>query len=228
MGSTSTETVTRTKLIQMAFRHIGESNPSNDDMANAVDLLNMLLKQIDIEGRWLWAISHTPSTIATVSTQESYDVSSDSIPDDIMELDSCFWMQTATDPIPMDILDKSGAQMTVNKDQSGQPEEIYLEKHRLLASQKLWIYPIPDGAYNIELYYRRRLYDFTAAGDNPDFPTEWVLALRKRLAYELAPDYGVPLQERNQLRLEADALMRKLNADAVEDAPAETVETVYF
>lgn len=46
------------------------------------------------------------------------------------------------------------------------------------------------------LYYRRPLYEFTAATDNPDMPTQWTRLLEYRLASDLADPAGVPLDQR--------------------------------
>ena len=52
------------------------------------------------------------------------------------------------------------------------------------------------------LTYKRPLYDFDAAGDNPDMPSGWNMYLLYRLAYDLAPEYGIALDERHWLRNE--------------------------
>ena len=49
------------------------------------------------------------------------------------------------------------------------------------------------------LYYRRPLYDFTAATDNPDMPQMWNRFLEYRLAMDLAPMHGAPIEERQML-----------------------------
>ena len=49
------------------------------------------------------------------------------------------------------------------------------------------------------LYYRRPLYEFTASTDNPDMPQMWNRFLEYRLAMDLAPMHGCPLEERTML-----------------------------
>ena len=54
---------------------------------------------------------------------------------------------------------------------------------------------------NILMYtYKRPLYDFDAAGDNPDMPQGWNRYLIYRLAEDLAPEYGIALDERSWLK----------------------------
>ena len=55
--------------------------------------------------------------------------------------------------------------------------------------------------YSDVLYYSKvlRLQDFDAEGDNPDFPVRWYKALIYGLAFELSHEYGLQLDERNEL-----------------------------
>jgi hypothetical protein len=53
------------------------------------------------------------------------------------------------------------------------------------------------------LYYRRPLYDFDAATDNPDMPSQWTRLLEYRLASDLADMHGVGLEERALLNAKA-------------------------
>lgn len=48
--------------------------------------------------------------------------------------------------------------------------------------------------------YKRPLYEFTAPTDNPDMPPGWGRYLVFRLAADLAPEYGIQLDERGWLR----------------------------
>ena len=48
--------------------------------------------------------------------------------------------------------------------------------------------------------YKRPLYDFDAATDNPDMPAGWGRFLIYRLAHDISSDYGLPLEERAWLR----------------------------
>jgi hypothetical protein len=58
------------------------------------------------------------------------------------------------------------------------------------------------GAQCIVLTYKRPLNEFTSPRDNPDMPPGWDRFLILRLAYDLAFDYGVDLQERVILKSE--------------------------
>ena len=48
--------------------------------------------------------------------------------------------------------------------------------------------------------YKRPLYDFDKATDNPDMPSGWGRYLTLRLAHDLSPEYGLALDERLWLK----------------------------
>jgi hypothetical protein len=60
--------------------------------------------------------------------------------------------------------------------------------------------------------------DFDAASNNPQFPIEWAGALIYGLASELAPEYGLPLKERNDLMRRAAMKLESLLNYDVENA----------
>lgn len=72
MTTTSTATITRLELIKRAYRRCGIDYPTPDRINLGVALLNDILKEIDSEGRWLWAINPTPSAFTTVSGRRYY------------------------------------------------------------------------------------------------------------------------------------------------------------
>lgn len=50
--------------------------------------------------------------------------------------------------------------------------------------------------------FKRPLYDFDGAGDNPDMPQGWGRYLTFRLAYDLSYEYAIALEERGLLKAE--------------------------
>ena len=52
----------------------------------------------------------------------------------------------------------------------------------------------------LRLWFKRPLYDFDAASDNPDMPQGWSRMLLRELAIELAPGHNVPMETVQMLR----------------------------
>lgn len=61
----------------------------------------------------------------------------------------------------------------------------------------LYVFPTPatiDATNNkVYIVYQDLSEDFLVTGDNPDFPQEWLDALKYGLAARLAPEYGYTL-----------------------------------
>lgn len=58
------------------------------------------------------------------------------------------------------------------------------------------------GGECIRYMFKRPLYDFDNASDNPDFPPQWTRYLWLRTAYDLSGDYHVTEEERRTLKQE--------------------------
>lgn len=85
-----------------------------------------------------------------------------------------------------------------------------------ISTGTLRIWPAPDASaaasYRLLVEYQRKFDGFVAGGNTPDFPSFWTDALVYGLAVRLAPEYGVPLQDRQMLMKEAE-MYRKMAAD---------------
>jgi len=97
-----------------------------------------------------------------------------------------------------------------------------------MADQKIWFYPTPSEAYTAKYTYRRRLYDFDNASDNPDFPQTYALPLEKILAAEMAPFYHLPLEERMLINAESDKALAIMLGANKNDYNVPTIKSDFF
>lgn len=84
---------------------------------------------------------------------------------------------------------------------------------------RLW--PTPDSTITgttITMTYQRPFQYFINAGDTADFPEEWYLALIYKTASILAPEWGVPIGDRNMLMGEAQGYTEEALSMGTEDA----------
>lgn len=81
-----------------------------------------------------------------------------------------------------------------------------------LTNAVLWVWPAINSLTTDKLVMVTRHYmdDFVAASDNPELPAEWANALIWTLAWELAPEYGVPYLERREMERTAYAKKQAL------------------
>jgi len=227
--TTSTAKITRQKLVSRAYRRIGIDNPSVDQVLNAVDLLNDIVKELDTEGRWLWTISNTASTLLLITNQRAYaaGVGASLIQPNIMFLE---WVEivTGTSRKPLKIITELESVSNILRQSTGELYLVYLEQAADKASRRMHFFPTPSAARSVEYSYRRQLYDFGLATDNPDFPQDWAQTLIKRLAYELAPESGLPLEERALLKAEMEEAMTKRQKANAERPTARPEKSQYF
>jgi hypothetical protein len=217
--SDSNATITRSELIARAFRRIGLDSPSTNELALAVPILNDVMRELDPECRFLHAISNTPSSLTLSNGTDSYLAGSGAafIPLYTHALERAELVMNSPPYTPLLILSKDDWFNSAFRGTSGQPLQCYLERAANTANSKLWFAPTPNATFTANLYVRRMLYDFDNASDNPDVPASWNLRLVKRLAYELSPDYGVSLMERQLIKAELDESMAMGKAAVAEE-----------
>ena len=117
---------------------------------------------------------------------------------------NCFRRDDSDIDTTVDILAYEDYVTLSQKDNTGAPDLVSWQPN--LTSGKLFVWPT-GGAEDINklvLTVDRTIEDFDATTDNPDFPIEWGNVLVWLLAADLAPDYGLGLQDRMYLRAEAE------------------------
>jgi len=71
----------------------------------------------------------------------------------------------------------------------------------------LSLYLTPDSVYAankiVYFLFQRPFADFDSATDTPDFPQEWIRALKYGLADEMCMEYGLAQKERLELKARA-------------------------
>jgi len=196
--------LSRDSIIAAALRKVGAlaagQTPSAEDLTNGMQALNALVSEFQTFGMPLW--KRTQYTLTAVIGTNSYTIGES---------------QTVNTPFPIKmesvVIRTSGAAQEVlpisrtefnllNTTSTGKPVQYTYQPFINNGIIKFW--PIPDVAYSIELTYRKPVEGFTAATETPDFPQEWQNALIYGLAELLAPEYGVPLNDRGMLRKEAE------------------------
>ena len=262
--STFDSNLTRNELIEVALRKIGalggSQAVSSTQLSRAIQTLNLIIREEDLkqteQSKSLWAMSTkalplTASGIIYTTTE--------GLPSDISELVSAMYRDTSGDDVELEIISEQQYNSLADKNETGDPQKIFLKSNILHASQKLYVWPgitsigtesvvtgtdsvvyrcimghtaaadnKPITGQNYQAYwqaggsgpstwttataythaatlmlaYKRPLYGFDAAGDNPDMPSGWNRYLLYRLAYDLAPEYGIALDERMWMRNE--------------------------
>ena len=220
----TTNQLTRNQFIEAALRTLGvlalDQTPSATEYTNALVKLNALIGEFRVKGLQVW--QRTSYTMSLTNGTSSYNIGSG---------------QTLNTPYPLHLLQavrldaNSGTRITIDiiadynfnllpSNSSGVPIQVTYQPKMNMGVIKVWPTPDSYAATNVTLLltYLRPLEYFSASTDTADFPEEWVSAIIYGLAVRLAPEYGVPLQDRSLLIKEAEQYLKVAEDNAFEDA----------
>lgn len=75
------------------------------------------------------------------------------------------------------------------------------------------VWPTPNNnTSGLRFVSQRPIQDFATLANIPDFPSEWLAALRWNLAVELAPEYDVPADRFDRIKAQADMWFGRASA----------------
>ena len=227
----SNYTINRDQIISLALRKLGTlevgSTPDAETIANANMSLNLLVKQLNTDGLKLWKVSEliVPLTVSKTSYilgGASSDLMYDSlaptvaITDRPLKVIQGFYRNVTSNPVidtPVMIVSKQEYNTLGSKFSTGTANTIFYDSKK--TNGILYVYLTPD-AYsqsNLELHIiaQMTLNDMTLATDIPDFPNEWMNCLVWNLADQLALEYGVPMNARQEIALRAQTYKTQLD-----------------
>lgn len=201
-GNTSWE-LTRDDIISAALRKIGvlaEGQVANaEQISNGAQALNSLISLFETKGMPLW--KRTEQVITPVLGQQAYTVTN------AVKLAQVV-LRYVNNSTQYELIGKSEydfnqlPQGTIN---AGIAVHYYFQPG--IENGTLNIWPVPDAgmvANNTLVAVKQKEFDgFFSAGETPDFPPYYTDALIYTLASRLAPEYGVPLADRQMLKAEA-------------------------
>jgi hypothetical protein len=159
--------------------------------------LNLMVKSWMAKGRFLWAWSEK-SGVTIVADQQSYTIGpsgADITMEKPMQITSVRLRETATNidlPPLKQILRaeyQNGILAKTSDNAPGIPTKYYYDPQR--ATGTLYLHNVPDTStasdYTLRFDYPRRIEDFDAANDDPDFIQEYLETLIYNLAVRIRP-----------------------------------------
>jgi hypothetical protein len=103
---------------------------------------------------------------------------------------------------PLIVMSRLDYQALSNQYNTGTVTQFYFDPQLQLAQFTVWPAPV-DNTDAIIFTAQRPLQDLSNVGNTLDFPVEWVSAVAWNLAVELAPEYDVPMERFQLLKLQA-------------------------
>lgn len=206
-SGTTVWSLQRDEVINGALRKLavlsGGSSPATYEITNAAETLNAMVKGFQADGMPVWAIKKYTFTV--VSGTSVYNIGNSQTLATPMPLKvlQAYRNQANSVNVPMNIYTNYNFNLLPLTLTSGVPINLYYQPLSNYGVISLW--PIPDDSTTtITLVYQRPFEDMNTATDDFDFPPYWTEALIYGLAWRLAPEYGVPIQDRAAMMKEAE------------------------
>jgi hypothetical protein len=223
-SNVTTNQLTRNQFIEAALRTLGvlaaDQTPSLTEYSNALIKLNAMLGEFRAKGLQVW--QRTSYTMGLTNGTASYNIGSGQTLDTPYPIHLLQVVRSDTTQgtrIPVEVIaDYNFNLLPTNS--SGVPIQVTYQPKMNMGVLKIW--PTPDTYaqtyVSLHLTYLRPLEYFNNSTDTADFPEEWVSAIIYGLAVRLAPEYGLPLQDRSLLIKEAEQYLKTAEDNAFEDA----------
>lgn len=207
----------RSEIIEAALRKIGALSLGNTVTASQMDAgvkaLNTLVKSWQTKSLFLWTLSEF--SLATVVGTEAYTIEPSAtgvtgLVDDLLGFDSAYYLQ-GTDWLPVEVISYRDYVGILNKESAtGQPAMIATRPTESPLTAYIW--PSPQAIYTMKIIGIAKLKDWDSTSANGSIPTRFQRALIWGLAAELAPDYGLPVSERQYFTGEAERFFAEAKA----------------
>ena len=200
-------TLNRDQVIKAALRKLAVlpsgGSPSTAQTNDATDALNSIVKTLQADGMPVWKI--TSKTFTVTSGTSSYNIGPSLTINGPTPLKviQAFYTLSGGNNTPMNVYNRYDFNLLPTNNNSGTPVNLYYQP---LADTtgviKVW--PTPsDSTTTITIHYQSPYEDMDSASDAFDFPSYWIQPLTYLLAWSLAPEYGIPPKDRDEIKEEA-------------------------
>lgn len=158
---------------------------------------------------WFTPPNSTATPVSWVVDTDYTSICNVFLPDNIVGLSDLKYRQSNNTTIYMQTLSRQDYQRLAQTNTPSEPTQYFYYKKQSQSS--IFFYPYPQSTqYTIEGYYWLYNQDMNTGGQTPNFLREWLLALVAKLAYEIAPMYGIFGGQLSDMRIMAE--------EAIQDA----------
>ena len=220
----SNYSITRDQIISLALRKLGVleigDTPDANSVANAAMTLNLLIKQFNTDGLKLWKISElilpltasqTMYTLGGATSDLMYDslAPTVAITDKPLKIIQGFYRNLQVTPYidtPVLLVSKQEYNILGSKFSTGTANTIFYDPRKLNGLLYVYLTPDTNSQTNLQMHLvaQMPINDINSATEVPDFPNEWMNCLVWNLADQLAMEYGVPMNARQEIAQRAN------------------------
>ena len=215
----SSYSITRDQIIASALRKVGVleigATPDAETIANASMSLNLLVKQLSTEGLKLWknaeiiiplVTNKTAYILGGATSVTMYNSLAPTVPitDKPLKAIQGFYRNLQSTPyidVPVMLVSKQEYNVLGSKFSTGSTNTVFYDPK--VNNGILYVYLTPDSSTStnmqLHLVVQLPLNDVLTSSDIPDFPNEWMNCLVWNLTDQLALEYGVPMNARQEI-----------------------------
>lgn len=224
-------TVTRNQIILAVLRKLGQIEPGDTIdtvdptiIENASFNLNILIKYMMTKGIKLWTIQELE--IPLVANQEEYTVQEGGTSPLIdspkpIKVIQAFLRNTSVNPMidtPINLISRQQYKLLSSKFNTGTPNSLYVDEQQDFTN--LFVWPMPDqnteDNYILIIDEQQPIADINDNTDVINFPNEWYNTLVWVLADDIAIEFEVPQNHRQEISMKAGMYKDELEAWDVE------------
>lgn len=194
--------LTRDTLIDRAYAKLGipgegnslTTSQYNDGMTN----LNMVIQLAVTAGMPLW--KRTIETVVPSTTNQVYTIT------DAIKI-AAVYIRDVSSGVQYELREKSLYDFKfLSEGATGIP--VHWTAQPLIQGYTVSFWPLTSDTTTVsqkelDIIYQKEFDGFTASGETLDMPAYWIPAIVYKLAVMLAPEYGSPAMDRQQLKQEA-------------------------
>lgn len=197
-------------LIKSSLRIIGVGvtgeTPSSEEMADARETLNIMLKAYTAHGLHLWKRDTQSITLTSGKHKYTLGPSGDITMTRPTRVIHVSRRDSSNRDVPMTHLTIDEYwELPTKSTSDGTPVSFFYDP--TLTNGTLYIWPEPDSnaasEYTLEMVFQTPIEDIDAGTNDFDVPQEWYEPLRYNLAYRLGQEYGAPIPFLDRLRRDA-------------------------
>lgn len=210
---TATYTVNRDQIINGALRVLGVvgagDNPTPADYQNCAEALNLYIKQLQTKGLPLWKVQDLQVPMVAGQTTYTLGPSGNVVTDRPLRVVMAFIRSSTGNDTVLQVISRQEYMQQGYKPSQGVPNQCYYDPQ--LTNGVLYVYNTPfDSTYTIHLQVQLPISDITSPNSIPEFPNEWYNLLKFGLADQVAMEYGVSANIRQELMMRAKMMLEEM------------------
>ena len=209
------------EICQAAFRRIGGEQTKAYELRGARDALQFVFQRFMLRGVNLWTLELETVTLEadqTLPIRLDYDTV------DILEAVYRDTQQTTVTDIPVQRLSRDEYHHLPDKETTGFPTSLYIDRER--DAPDLYVWPVPSRAgYQLRFYGIKKIRDIGTMIDNVDAPVRWIPCIVAGLAWYLSMERRatISIEDRQELKANFEEEFREASGEDRDNVPLRAI-----